>query len=160
MTQLSRQNYTDLELSLGRTLTETVAPDKSPFFDDIVAVSTAPVKKRGDHELGFGISADDVGTVSAVLLVLSKPILTFIWENARDVAGQLIKDATDQVRLAFERRLSDWIKHRFHKPSPITVPPEKLDAFIETIKKDAGSAGLDQSATDRLVSALREGMQR
>jgi hypothetical protein len=155
----SSSQYAELEIQLGRALTETVAPDEVQFFDDIVAASTAPAKKR-DHTLGFGIPADDMATISAGILVLCKPILAFVWSNACDAAGQLFKDATDQVRIAFEKRLSDWFKLKFDKPSPVVVPAEKLDAFLETLKKDAGSIGLDQNASDKLIETLRDSLKQ
>lgn len=152
-----QQPYSDLELTLGRALTEALSPEEAPYFDDIVAVASKPKRKPGDHELGFGIPTEDLPTLSAALLVLCKPILEFIWENARDAAGKLVKDATDAVRSEFERRLFEWIKRKLRKPSPISAPPERLQAFIEAMKKDAAEAGLDQDTTDRMIATLLEG---
>jgi hypothetical protein len=157
MPQTERRKYSDLELGLGRALTEVVSPDEAPYFDDIIATATRAEQKRGDHELGFGIPTEDFATVSAAILFLCKPILEFVWQNARDAAGKLIKDATDEVRLEFERRLFDWIKRRLRKPRPVLVPHETLEVFIETMRKDANEAGLDREATDRLIATLIDG---
>jgi hypothetical protein len=100
-----------------------------------------------------------VGTISAALLVLCKPILAFIWDNAKDAAGQLIKDATDQARHALEKRLGDWFTRHFKKPSPVSVPSEKVDELIAKLKSDAASLNLDENASLRLITALRTGLQ-
>lgn len=154
-----QEAYSDLELALGKALTETLSPEEAPYFDDIVGAPSKPQKKRGDHELGFGVPTEVLPTVSAAVLVLCKPILEFMWENARDAAGKVVKDATDAIRSEFERRLFDWVKRKFSKPSPISAQPEKLQAFVEAMKKDAAEAGLGKDATDRLISTLLEGFE-
>lgn len=151
--------FSDLQLALGKALTETLSPEEAPYFDDIVAAASKPQKKRGDHELGFGVPTEVLPTISAAIVLLSKPILEFIWENARDAAGKVVKDATDAVRSEFERRLFEWIKRKFSKPSPITVQPDRLGAFVEIMKKDAAETGLDPETTDRLIATLLEGFE-
>jgi hypothetical protein len=71
-----------------------------------------------------------------------------------------LKDATEQTRVAFQKRLSDWIKRKFEKPSPVIVPAEKLDAFLESLKKDADAIGLSQEASARLTVTLREHLRQ
>jgi hypothetical protein len=154
-----QEPHSDLELALGKALTETLSPEEAPYFDDIVASASKPQKKRGDHELGFGVPTEVLPTISAAVVVLCKPILEFMWENARDAAGKVVKDATDAVRSEFERRLFDWIKRKFSKPSPISASPERLRAFVEAMKKDAAETGLDQDTTDRLMATLLEGFE-
>jgi hypothetical protein len=146
--------HSDLEVQLGRTLTAQIAPDELPYFDEVVAAMAAPPAKRRDNPLGFGVG--DIGSVSAVLLVLCKPILDFIWENAKDSAGQLIKDAGSAARVAFENKLTQWMGRKLQKPAPITLPPEKLEHFIDSIKRESMAIGLDQAASSRLTAALRE----
>jgi hypothetical protein len=154
-----QQPYSDLELALGRALTEAISPEEAPYFDDIVAAESKPQRKRGDHELGFGVPTEALPTISAAILVLCKPILEFVWENALDAAGKVVKDATDAARSEFERRVFAWVKRRFSKPSPISSTPERLQAFIAAMRKDAAEAGLDQEATDRLMATLLEGFE-
>ena len=146
--------YTEVEIELGRALTLSIAPDEASFYDDVVAAASSPSKGK-DHTLGFGVPGE-IAPITTAIILLSKPILSFIWENARGAAGQLIKGATDQVRLAFEKRIADWIQRRFQKPSPIEVSPEKLEAFLETVKQQTLSIGLDEKASVRVVGALRE----
>jgi hypothetical protein len=128
--------YTELEVELGRSLTDIVAPAESPFFNDIVVAANSPAQRHKDHTLGFGVPAE-MGSIAAVILVLSKPILAFLWENTRDALGHFIKDSSEQVRAAAEKRIAEWIKKRFPKPSPIDVPPDKVDSLIEAIKQQA-----------------------
>jgi hypothetical protein len=150
--------YSELEVELGRSLTDIVAPAESPFFDDIVAAANSPTKRHKDHTLGFGVPVE-MGSIGAVILVLSKPILEFLWENTRDALGHFIKDSSDQVRAAAEKRIADWIKRRFPRPSPIDVPPEKIDSLVETIKERATTIGLNPEASDRLAVALRAALK-
>jgi hypothetical protein len=150
--------YTELEVELGRSLTDIVAPAESPFFDDIVAAANSPTKRHKDHTLGFGVPVE-MGSIGAVILVLSKPILEFLWENTRDALGHFIKDSSEQVRAAAEKRIADWIKKRFPKPSPIDVPPDKIDTLVEAIKQQARTIGLNPEASDRLAVALRAALK-
>ncbi len=153
-------SHTELEIQFGQALTEVVAPEEAPYFRDIAGASAVPANtKHGDHELGFGIPGGDIGTVSAVILVLSKPILEFILDNVRDVGWQLIKDAADQVRLAFEHRVTEWIKRRFAKPLGAQLPAEKLNVLLERVKTDAAGLDLDPIATEKLVTALRHALE-
>ena len=147
-----------LQRDLGRALTASVAPEEVPYFDEIVTASTRRGKARGDHELGFGVSADEVSTVSLAIFVSCKPVMEFLWDAARDAAGQLIKDEGQQMRLAFEKRISEWIERKLEKPSPVTATPEKLDSFLNTIAKDAQSSGLDKDTTERVVETLRNSL--
>ncbi|MDA9414075.1 hypothetical protein XH81_04240 [Bradyrhizobium sp. CCBAU 25360] len=160
MTTSSSHVYSALELQLGKALAATVAPEEIDFFDAIAAAPQQSGKRR-DHELGFGVpSGDDLATISAALLVLCKPILNFIWANAKDATGQLIKSATEQARLALEKRLGDWFASRFKKPSPITIAPEKLEELIAKLTVDAKSLDLDEAALLRLTTTLRDGFRR
>jgi len=154
-----QEAHSDLELALGRALTETLSPEEAPYFDNIVEAASKPQKKRGDHELGFGVPTDALPTISAAVLVLCKPILDFVWENARDAAGKLVKDATEAIRSEFERRLFDWIRRKFQKPSPVSASPEKLRDFVEAMKKDAAETGLDPETTDRLMATLLDAFE-
>jgi len=154
----SSTNYSVLELQLGQALVAVVAPEEIEFFD---AIATGPKQsgKKRDHTLGFGIpSGEDVGTISAALLVLCKPILTFIWDHAKDAAGLLIKDLTEQGRLALEEHLGEWFSRRFKKPAPVTIPAEKMDELIAKLKNDAASLDFDEATLLRLTSTLRDGL--
>jgi len=160
MTSPSSQAYSILELQLGQALVATVAPEEIEFFDAIAAAPQQRSKKR-DHELGFGVPAgEDIATISATLLVLCKPILNFIWDNAKDATGQLIKNITEQARQVLEKRLGDWFTSRFQKPTPVTIPPEKLDELIAKLESDAKTLGLDETTLSRLTTTLRSGFQR
>jgi hypothetical protein len=154
MTPTPKQ-FTDLEIQLGRALVSSVSPDEAPYFDDVVAAVSSPTKNRGDHTLGFGVSVNDIGAVSEVILALCGPILSFIWEYARDAAGQVMKDLSEQARLALEKRIAEWMRHKFQKPSPIEVPPEKLEGFLESIKQQSLLLGLDKENSARLITVLR-----
>jgi hypothetical protein len=154
MTDTSEQ-FTALEIQLGQALVDSVSPDEAPYFDDIVAAASSPSKKRRDNALGFGVPVGDIGAISAAILVLCKPILSFIWEYACEAAGQMMKDLTEQTRLTLEKRISDWIRKKFQKPSPIEVPPEKLEAFLESIKEQSLLLGLDNDKSVRLINMLR-----
>ncbi len=155
----SSNNYSKLELQLGQALVATAAPEEMEYFDEIAAAPKPSGKKR-DHTLGFGLPAGEVGTISAAILVLCKPILAFIWDNACDAAGQLIKDASDQARTALEKRLGEWFTRHFKKPKPVTIPPDKLEEFIGTLKSNAASLNLDEDAFARLTAALRTSLQQ
>ncbi|UPK37901.1 hypothetical protein IVB18_11700 [Bradyrhizobium sp. 186] len=115
----SSADYSVLELQLGQALVEAVAPEEMEFFDAIAAAPKPSGKKR-DHALGFGVpTGEDLGSISAALLVLCKPLLTFLWENAKDASGLLIKDLSEQARLALEKHLGEWFVRRFKKPDPL-----------------------------------------
>jgi hypothetical protein len=156
----SRSSYSELELDFAEALTASLAPEEVPYFKDLVVASDKPPKTRGDHELGFGVPAVDAGTVTAAMLVLCKPILEFIWDNAKDVAGQLVKDASDQARLQFELALKSWIKRHFNKPAPLEISPDKLETLSETLNSEAKSIGLDEDTTARLIATLKAGLQK
>lgn len=156
---MSSTARSELELQLGQALLVTIAPEEEEYFDAIAAAPKSPTKKR-DHALGFGIPDGELGTVSAAILVLCKPILAFIWDNARDVAGQFIKDATDQARVGLEKRLGEWFTHHMKKPGPVTISPEKVEELIGSLKKDATALKLDDDEFSRLATALRTSLQK
>jgi len=92
-----------LQFELGRALTSQVAPEEEPFYDEIVFASTKASTPAKDRTLGFGVSLGDIGVASGVLFALSKPILDFIWDNAKDAAGDFIKDETGAINTSFAK---------------------------------------------------------
>jgi hypothetical protein len=155
----SSADYSALELQLGQALVEAVAPEEMEFFDAIAAAPKPSGKKR-DHALGFGVpTGEDLGSISAALLVLCKPLLTFLWENAKDASGLLIKDLSEQARLALEKHLGEWFVRRFKRPRPVTISSDKVDELVAKLRNDAASLNLDEAALSRLTSTLRDGLQ-
>jgi hypothetical protein len=144
-----------LEIKFARALTDAVAPEESPFFDDLLASIRNPPSKRKDHTLGFGVSAGDIAAVALVLIDLAKPILSFIWENAKDATGALIKDASEHAKTVIEEKMSTWLDHKLKGAPPLALSPGKLEELIEKVEKDAAALKLDASATTRLCDTLR-----
>jgi hypothetical protein len=155
MTEAPIPNSDALEAGLARALTEAVAPQETPFFDDILAMTRKPRAKGKDHTLGFGVSAGDVAAITLVLIDLAKPILRFIWANAKDATGALIKDASQSAKMIIEQKMSVWLDHKLNGRAPISLPSGKLDELIATVEQQAVSLKLDAGALVRLSETLR-----
>jgi hypothetical protein len=155
MTAAHFQDSNTLEIKLARALTDAVAPQESPFFDDLLATARNPPSKKKDHTLGFGVSAGDLAAVALVLIDLAKPILLFIWENAKDATGALIKDATQSAKTIIEEKMRTWVDHKLNGRPPIVLSSDKLDELIAKVEQDAALLKLDASATARLSNTLR-----
>jgi hypothetical protein len=155
MVEPARQPNEDLELTLGRALAYKVVPEEAPFFDEFIAAAGASKVHRKDRTLGFGGSVEDIGATCLVLYTLSRPLLHFIWENAKDSAGHLIRDTAESVRISFENHLRRWLDGGLTEPPPLKLPPDKVARIIEQLKKDAASLGLDEAASKHLETVLR-----
>jgi len=157
MVDLSQKSQEDIQHSLARTLVALVVPEEESLFDDLVKPSGPQRKKGRDHTLGFGVSAEQLAAASG-LLAISKPILEFIWANAKDAAGDLIKDAAGEAKNILEKKMQRWIKSKFNEPPPVKLPAEKLALLVADIKADATKLGLDETTSDRLESVLRSSL--
>jgi hypothetical protein len=155
MTAAPIPNSDALEASLARALTDAVAPQESPFFDDILAMTRNPRAKRKDHTLGFGVSAGDVAAITLVLIDLAKPIIRFVWDNAKDATGALIRDASQNAKTIIEQKMSAWLDHKLNGRAPISLPSGKLDELIAAVEQQAVSLKLDSVALIRLLDILR-----
>ena len=153
MTGTPIPNSDALEAGLARALTEAVAPQESPFFDDILALTRKPRAKGKDYTLGFGVSAGDVAAL--VLIDLAKPIVRFVWENAKDATGALIKDASQNAKTIIEHKMSTWLDHKMNGRAPISLSSGKLDELITAVEQEAVSRKLDPAALVRLSETLR-----
>jgi len=144
-----------LEIKLARALTDAVVPQESPFFDDLLAARQKPSSKGKDHDLGFGVSAGDVVAITFVLIDLSKPIFRFIWDNAKDATGALIKDASENAKTLIEKKMSTWLDHKLNGPAPVTLSSSQLEELIAKVGREAAALKLDPSALGRLDKTLR-----
>lgn len=148
-----------LQTSLARSLVSSVAPEEAEYFDEIILQQQSSRRHR-DEELGSGLSIADIGVASMAVLTISKPLLNFIWENARDSAGELVRHASEDVRLAFERRLDAWINGGAKDHLPAALPPDTTKATINSLVEEASVHGLNVAQAkllhDRLATSLAD----
>jgi hypothetical protein len=143
-----------LQTELGRALLTKVAPEEEPFYDDIVLAQNSKTKKSRDRTLGFGVSLGDIGIASGASYLLAKPILDFLWDKAKDAAGDLIKDEAQTATKALAHRFVSWLKSNFEGPSPVRISPDERNLLVADLTKDAEKIGLDKDLTGKLVNAI------
>jgi hypothetical protein len=149
-----------LEIKLARALTDAVVPQELPFFDDLVAVRGKPSSKGKDHSLGFGVSAGDVVAITFVLIDLSKPIFRFVWDNAKDATGALIKDASETAKTLIEQKMGTWLDHKLNGPAPVVLSASQLEELITNVEREARALKLDSATLGRLDQTLRSAFVR
>src|SRR5437868_11813908 len=93
-----------IAIELGRVVTRKVAPEEYPFYDELLAASKAPPRRAKDRSLGFGVESFVDSAVSVAIFEVCKSALRFIWLNARDPLGQLIKQMTADAANEMEKQ--------------------------------------------------------
>jgi hypothetical protein len=82
--------------------------------------------------------------------VLSKPILTFLWENAKKPTERVISHAAE----ALESRISKWIDSKLTEPPPLTIRADELEKFTADLVHDAPKFGVTEDNARRICQAL------
>jgi hypothetical protein len=90
-----------------------------------------------------------------VLIDLAKPILLFIWENAKDATGALIKDTTQDARTLIVQKVHTWLDHKLNGRPPFVISSANLATLITTVEQKAAALNLDAATTSRLSDTLR-----
>lgn len=143
-----------LALELGRELTRAIAPEELEFFDELAFAGQKPASKGKDRVLGFGVHELATGAVSAAMFSIAKDALAFLWLNAKDETGALIKDlsaeAHKRVASAFKKRLST------HDTSGVvSLSAEDAGKLEVLIRERAAPLGMSDADRDRLVAAVK-----
>jgi hypothetical protein len=143
----------ELEQSLGAALVASVAPEEAPYFDELTSAS-AKAAVQTDHELAFGVSVETVGIASMAMLTIAKLLLSFVWANAKDSAGTLIRDTAEDARKLFEKKLQAWIKSGLKEPVAARIPEAKAKEAIASLTAEAKRLGLNAEQTKALSTKL------
>jgi hypothetical protein len=145
--------FSELEISMGRVLTDAVVPEETEFFDELIAQSGKSALRR-DHSLGFGVSAEASGAIAAILVGIGKIVLGFLWENGKDAVGNIVKDLSEELRTAIKARMKAWSDSKAKGTSPIVLSSESMTSLLATVKSKANERGMTQDETEKLCDTL------
>jgi hypothetical protein len=136
----------DVAFIAARELTERLAPEEIPFFDDFVKDLTNKHPKKSDP-LAFGIS-------DAALFLT--PHILYAYEHAGTaLLGLGCAVVTDVSKDILKARLKDWLS-RWHA-EPKSGVDSKLIPFraaVEATEKTLSTAGLDETRRHELALAI------
>lgn len=125
-----------------------VVPEEAEFFDEITSQSQES-NISPDKYLGFGGEDTVMIFATTFLLSIGKTVASFLWENGKDAAGQLVKDCSKSVQEAVAKWFADKLKGA-QKPSPIHLSKETLNDLIHLVLTSPDAANLSSEQQTKL----------
>ncbi|MGO8061449.1 hypothetical protein ACC716_24995 [Rhizobium johnstonii] len=154
----------DVKEIFARTITEDmvieVVPEEAEFFQEIIDQipdSNVPA----DKYLGFGGEDTVMVFATTFLLSIGKTVASFLWENGKDAAGQLVKDCSKSAQEAVAKWFAEKLKGA-NTPSPVHLSKETMNDLTRLVlaSPDAAKLSLEQQTKlsrwieTRLASAV------
>jgi hypothetical protein len=143
----------DVKENLSRAITKEmvldIAPEESDFFEDILE-NDKKANRNADEYLGFGGDDTAMVFVTTIIFGCCKEVVAFIWENAKDSAGQLIKDSSKSAQEA----IAKWIKGKItgsKDPSPIQLSKDTITDLTRMVLASPDAAKLTQEQQVKLT---------
>ena len=143
---------------MGRSLTAEIAPQESPFYDELIQAYRNPKPARKDRSLAFGVSPDSV--IAIALLEIGKIVLQGIWSAAQPMLSGLLQDSASELRAQLGEKIKDWIKSRFKKPLPVKIKPEEAEKILAAVKESAALQGLDETHISEVTKMISQALVR
>jgi hypothetical protein len=144
-----------LTLQICRKVVTQIAPEEDDLFPDLSEIASGdqpPALTYRDDALASGIVLDEaLRTITPVIVSAATAMLTFVWEQVKNEAGE---QAGDEIR----RRIRSYFRS-LHQPRKGTTATdiEKVRAIAYDKATDAGvSREIAQRIADSLVQALEE----
>jgi hypothetical protein len=148
-----------LALELGRTLTETVAPEELTFYDELITSSSRGKPPKRDHPIGFGVGEGIAGAVSVVLYAVAQALLKTLWDAAKEPLAGLTRDAAESLRIQLAERFARWAKSRFSEPAPITITDELRSELLAKASEIASAKNMQPADIEKLKVALEAALK-
>jgi len=149
-------DYQDLGRDFGRVLTSTLAPQESPFYDELVDAYNKPHPTRKDRTLAFGVSPD--GALALVFFEIGKVVLEGVWSAVKPMLAGIAQDSTAELRIQLSKKLKEWMQSKFSKPVPVTLSSVDIDKIIGAVKQTASEQRLSEDQTTQVVQAIEKSL--
>src|SRR3977135_2831632 len=86
----------DLAREFGRSLTSTLAPKETPFYDELIdAYGSRPQPTRKARALAVGVSP--YGALAVVFFEIGKVVLEGIWSAVKPMLAGIAQELTQQI---------------------------------------------------------------
>lgn len=144
----------DVQGAFARTIAENLvfelAPDEVEFFEEIAAQRSDPTVSS-DKYLGFGGEDTVMVFATTFLLSIGKTVASFIWENGKDAAGQLVKDCSKSAQEAVAKWFAGKLKGA-KDPSPIYLSKETMSDLTRLVLASPDASKLSPEQQTKLTS--------
>ncbi|OBZ94330.1 hypothetical protein ADU59_16765 [Pararhizobium polonicum] len=149
----------DLAREFGRYMTADIAPEESPFYDEIIdAYSTTPKAKK-DRTLAFGTSPGGV-IMAIVLMDVGKIVVQSLWAIAQPMLVGVAQDAAAELQAGFSEKIRTWIKGRFQESAPVTLTVEEVEGILQAVVSVAVEKGCDETQVAGITNSLKSAFGR